>query len=57
MVVVLLLRYAELLDSAVEQNLLRRVGGSWAFAHPLLLDYFAGLGVPLPERVHEQSGA
>lgn len=36
--------YVRFLDYAAERNLLRKVGGGYAFVHALLLDYFAGQG-------------
>ncbi len=38
-------RYIAFLDDAVEQRLLRKVGGGYLFQHRLLQDYFASLDV------------
>ena len=42
-------RYVAFLDDAVEQRLLRKVGGGYIFRHHLLQDYFASLDVAPPD--------
>jgi hypothetical protein len=42
------------LDDAVEQLLLRRVGGWYTFRHRLLQDYFASLETPPTEKHHQR---
>jgi len=41
-------RYVAFLDDAVEQLLLRKVGGGYIFRHRLLQDYFASLDIVPP---------
>jgi hypothetical protein len=41
-------RYVRFLNGATERLFLRRIGGSYIFAHPLLLKYFADLNAKQP---------
>jgi eukaryotic-like serine/threonine-protein kinase len=44
-------RYVAFLDNAVEQLILRKVGGGYIFRHGLLQDYFASYDTPSSEEV------
>jgi hypothetical protein len=49
--------YARFLDSCVERIFLRRVGGSYIFAHRLLMEYFATLDGPARTEADNQATA
>jgi hypothetical protein len=38
--------YARFLDACVDCHLLHRIGGGYAFVHPLLQAYFAAIALP-----------